>query len=332
MKHLLIGLAFALAVSGCARSAPESVNVPAGSDVTVQKKDGVSVQGRLVEVTPEHVLIEGKDGVKTSVPRAQVASVNTLTAMTGSPAADAKPPAAEAQEEAAQAKSAATGAGLAARQQAKSAAAASTGEAPAAPAAPKAPSAPRPDEKADRTPRAPEFREVTVPAGTVLRVSLTTPVASDTSHVEDAVRATLQNAVTVDDVTALPAGTAVLGHVTSAERSGKVKGLASVALRFNSVDLPGDGGRESIQTGTITREATSTKKKDAAKIGIGAGAGAVIGGIVGGGSGAAKGAAIGGGAGTGAVLATRGDEVRLPAGTPLSVKLTAPLTVRVAAK
>jgi hypothetical protein len=50
---------------------------------------------------------------------------------------------------------------------------------------------------------------------------------------------------------------------------------------------------------------------------------------MGGGSGAAKGAAIGGGAGTGAVLATRGDEVRLPAGTPLSVTLAAPLTVRV---
>ena len=54
----------------------------------------------------------------------------------------------------------------------------------------------------------------------------------------------------------------------------------------------------------------------------------MIGGIIGGGDGAAKGAAIGGGAGTGAVLATRGDEVRLPAGTPLSVKLAAPLTVR----
>jgi hypothetical protein len=328
MKHLLIGLALTFAIAGCARSAPEPLNVRAGADVTVQKKDGVSVEGRLVEVTAEHVLIEGKDGVKTSVPRAQVASVNTLTAMTGAPSADAKTPAAEAQENAALAKSAAA----AAAAQAKSAATGSTGEAPAAPVAPKAPSAPRPDEKSERTPRGPDLREITIPAGTVLRVTLTTPVASDTSHVEDAVRATLQNAVTIDDVTALPAGTSVTGHVTNAERSGKVKGLASVALRFNSVDLPGDSGRESIQTGTITREATSTRKKDAAKIGIGAGAGAVIGGIVGGGSGAAKGAAIGGGAGTGAVLATRGDEVRLPAGTPLSVKLTAPLTLRVAAK
>jgi hypothetical protein len=170
---------------------------------------------------------------------------------------------------------------------------------------------------------------VTVPAGTVLRLTLATPVASDTSHVEDAVRATLRTPVTAEGVQALPVGTAVLGHVTSAQRSAKVKGRASIGVRFNTIDMPGDGGHETIRTGTIVRIAPATKKKDTAKIGIGAGAGAVIGGIVGGGSGAAKGAAIGGGAGTGAVLATRGDEVRLPAGTPLTVKLTAPLTVRV---
>jgi len=91
-------------------------------------------------------------------------------------------------------------------------------------------------------------------------------------------------------------------------------------------------GPEHISTETISREAASTKGKDATKIGVGAGAGAVIGGIIGGGSGAAAGAAIGGGAGTATVLATKGDEVRLPAGTQLSVKLTAPLTIRVEVK
>ncbi len=45
--------------------------------------------------------------------------------------------------------------------------------------------------------------------------------------------------------------------------------------------------------------------------------------------GAAKGAAIGGGAGTAVVLSTRGNDVRMGAGTPLSVKVTAPLTIRV---
>jgi hypothetical protein len=42
--------------------------------------------------------------------------------------------------------------------------------------------------------------------------------------------------------------------------------------------------------------------------------------------------AIGGAGGTGVVLATRGKEVRLAAGTPVSVKLTRPLTVRVPAR
>jgi hypothetical protein len=209
--------------------------------------------------------------------------------------------------------------------------------APAPPAPPAAPAAPQPDDKGDKdhkdtAPKLPEYREVTIPSGTALPLELKTAVASDTSKVEDQVRATLRSPVSVDGVEALPAGTAVLGHVTAAERSGKVKGVASVAFRFNTIDLPGDAGRESISTATISHVASPTKKKDATKIGIGAGAGAAIGAIVGGGGGAAKGAAIGGAAGTGAVLATRGEEVRLGPGAAVTAKLTAPLTVRVPLK
>ena len=127
----------------------------------------------------------------------------------------------------------------------------------------------------------------------------------------------------------IPAGTAVTGAVTSAERSGRVKGRARIALRFTS--LQHGGSRYDIQTQPITRVAPATKAKDATKIGIGAGAGAAIGALLGGGSGAAKGAAIGGAGGTGVVLATRGKEVQLGSGTNLTTKLTAPLTVRVPA-
>jgi hypothetical protein len=176
-----------------------------------------------------------------------------------------------------------------------------------------------------------ESREITVPAGTVLPLGLTSTVASDTSKVEDQVHATLRRGVTVGGVQVLPAGTAVLGHVTSARRSGKVKGRASIGFRFTQIDLPG-GGHEPISTRTVSRLAPATKMKDAEKIGVGAGAGAIIGAIAGGGSGAAKGAAIGGGTGTAVVLTTRGDEVRLGTGTPVSVRLTAPLTVRVPLK
>ena len=173
------------------------------------------------------------------------------------------------------------------------------------------------------------YREVTIPAGTILPVELRTTVASDASHVEEAVRGTLRRTVSVRGTNVLPAGTVLLGHVTDAARSARVKGRARVAFRFTSLDMPGEGGRLSIHTASIARRAPATKKADAAKIGGGAAGGAVIGGILGGGGGAAKGAAIGGAAGTGVVLATRGREVRVPAGTSLAVRLTQPLTVRV---
>lgn len=184
------------------------------------------------------------------------------------------------------------------------------------------------DTAAARDPE-PAYREITIPAGTVLPLRLANAVGSDTSHVEDPVRATLRNAIVIRGAQVIPAGTTVLGHVTGAARSARVKGRARVAFRFNQIDLPGEGGRMAIRTGTVARVAPGTKKQDAAKIGAGAAGGAIVGGILGGGTGAAKGAAIGGGAGTGVVLATRGKEVRLAAGTPVSVRLTAPLTVRV---
>lgn len=296
MKNLVLFVGLTVALAGCARK--DSLEIPTGSDVTVQKRDGVAVTGRLVEVKPEQVVVETRDGTKIPVPRSEIASLRSLSVKADPGAA----------------------------------AVATTG-APAAPA----PEADK-DKGDARNPVAklldpkPEYRELTVPAGTVLALALTTPVASDTSNVEDAVRATLRTALRVDGIQAVPAGTAVLGHVTSAERSAKVKGRASIAFRFNQIDLPGDGGRQSISTGTVSRLAPATKKKDATKIGVGAGAGAVLGGILGGGDGAAKGAAIGGGAGTAVVLSTRGQEVRMAAGAPVSVKLTAPLTVRVALK
>jgi hypothetical protein len=178
-------------------------------------------------------------------------------------------------------------------------------------------------------PPVPEYREITLAAGTVLPVELTTAVASDSSQVEDAVRGTLRRAVTADGFQAFPAGTAVSGVVTAVERPGRVKGRAQVAFRFSTIDPPGDAERLSMRTDTIARQGQASKKTDAAKIGGGAAGGAIIGGILGGGDGAAKGAAIGGAAGTGVVLGTRGKDVRLAAGTPLSVRLSAPLTVRV---
>jgi hypothetical protein len=171
------------------------------------------------------------------------------------------------------------------------------------------------------------FTEVTVPSGTTLRLALTSAVNSDTSRVEEPVRATLRSPVTINGHVALPAGSEVSGVVTDAEGSGRVKGRARVAFRFNSVRANGE--RYDIKTSSYSQMAAATKKKDAEKIAIGAGAGAAIGAILGGGGGAAKGAAIGGAGGTGVVLATKGNEVHLGPGAAITTRLTAPLTVRI---
>lgn len=173
---------------------------------------------------------------------------------------------------------------------------------------------------------APAFREVTLPEGTTLRLSLQSAVASDTSQLEDAVRAELREPVVIDGTTVLPAGTELAGVVTGVERSGRVQGRARVAYRFDSISNAGE--TYEVTTAAVSHVAPATKGEDATKIAVGAGAGAAIGALLGGGDGAAKGAAIGGAAGTGTVLATRGEEVRVGRGASVTTRLTAPLTVR----
>jgi hypothetical protein len=173
------------------------------------------------------------------------------------------------------------------------------------------------------------LREVTIPAGTTLRLKLQSAVASDSSEVEDTVRAELRQAVSVEGQAVLPVGTEVVGTVTDVERSGRVKGRAHVAYRFSSLRAAGE--RYNIKTTPLSHTAAATKGNDAKKIGIGAGAGAAVGALLGGGSGAAKGAVLGGAGGTGVVLATRGKEVHVGPGAEVTTKLTAPLVVRVPA-
>jgi len=170
------------------------------------------------------------------------------------------------------------------------------------------------------------YRDVTIPSGTTLPLSLTSSMASDTSTIEDSVSARLTRAVSIDGREVLPVGTTLAGSVTQVDDSGRVKGRAMIAFRFTSLQT--GGRRYDVQTAARTHVAAATKGEDATKIGIGAGAGAVIGGLLGGGDGAAKGAAIGGGAGTGVVLATKGKEVRLAPGADVTSRLTAPVTVR----
>jgi hypothetical protein len=173
------------------------------------------------------------------------------------------------------------------------------------------------------------WHEVTVPAGTRLPVVLDTPVGSDTSSAEEPVRAHLARGVVVGGREVLASGSRVTGVVSSAKESGRVKGLAHIGLRFDTLIPEGSDQRYRIQTAAVGRTAPATKKKDALEIAAPAAGGALVGALIGGGKGALIGTAIGGGAGTAVVLSTRGKEIHLGRGAPLTLRLTEPIAIRV---
>ncbi len=167
--------------------------------------------------------------------------------------------------------------------------------------------------------------EVTIPAGTALKIRTASTLSTKSAQSGEEFAANIADDVVIDGKTVIPAGSEARGLVVESDEGGRVKGTASLTLRLSEVQT--SGGMVNIDTGSVTRAAKATKKKDAEKIGIGAGIGAAIGAIAGGGKGAAVGAAAGGGAGTGVVLATHGDPAVINAESVLSFELRNPVTV-----
>jgi len=198
--------------------------------------------------------------------------------------------------------------------------AAAAGEpAAGAPAASGAPEADKPKAEAAKP------KPLVIPAGTSLSVTLSTSLDSGKNKAGDTFTGNLAEAVIVDGKTALDKGTAMEGKVVSAEGAGKVKGVGKMSLTLIGATV---GGKTiAIVTKTHSAEAETSKGKDAAIIGGGAGVGAAIGAIAGGKKGAAVGAAVGGAGGTTAVLATKGKDVEYPAEARLDFTLDQDITL-----
>jgi hypothetical protein len=177
-------------------------------------------------------------------------------------------------------------------------------------------------------PAAPELIELVVAADSVIGLQLSTTISSERARVEDAVDAHVVRDVRVGDRVAIPAGSRVHGEVTLVERGGRVKERARLGVRFTSVTLP-DGTRLDIQTDPIYREGESQVASSSTKIGGGAIGGAILGGILGGAKGAAIGGSVGAGAGTAAVMASGRNQATLPSGSPVTVRVEAPIIVTV---
>jgi len=167
-----------------------------------------------------------------------------------------------------------------------------------------------------------------VPVGTNLKVRLEDTLSSKDSRVGDRFTATVLDPVRFNEAT-------VTGHISSIQKSGKIKGRTSMNLAFDSIRL--SDGRSGTLHGYVTRvygsdsgtadneggvESGSRTKQTIKRGAIGAGAGAVLGAIVGGGKGAAIGLILGGAGGAGSLAVQGSKELKLESGTELLVRVT----------
>jgi hypothetical protein len=176
-------------------------------------------------------------------------------------------------------------------------------------------------------PPAPVPEIVKIPAGTLLTVAMIDAVGTDTNHVGDTFAASIADPVIVDSKTILAKGMKVRGRVETLDEPGRVKGKAAISLVLTQ--LLGRDKTYAIATQPFTAEAESETKKNAVKVGGGAAIGAIVGAIAGGKKGAAVGAAVGGGAGTAAVLATKGEHIKIDSETKVQFLLKNDINVEV---
>jgi hypothetical protein len=172
------------------------------------------------------------------------------------------------------------------------------------------------------------FDEVTVTENSVIGIRLESPVSSETSRVEDRVRARVTRDVLVDGRTAIPTGATLEGTVTLVQLGGSFKERARIGVRFTTMILA-DNTRLPIRTDTIYRDGDAPGGVATSKIGASAVVGAILGAVVGGKKGAAIGGTAGAAGGTAVVMAGGPNAAAMPAGTPLTVRLTAPVSVSV---
>jgi hypothetical protein len=158
-----------------------------------------------------------------------------------------------------------------------------------------------------------------VPAGTVLNVRTTQPIAADSSQPGMTVTGVFDDPVAVNGDIVIPRGATATLEVVDVERSSNMKGRDRITLKIHSIHT--QSGTYPVSTSQVELKGSSEGKKAAKKVIGGAAIGGALGGILGGGTGAAIGAATGGG--TGAVITGSGKtHLVVPAETLLQFRLS----------
>jgi hypothetical protein len=163
-----------------------------------------------------------------------------------------------------------------------------------------------------------------IPAGQEMDVRLQSSLSSETAKVEQRFEATTAVDLMQDGRVLVPAGAVVHGVVSDVKPAGRLADrTGSLTLSFDRMTIR---GRDYPIRGMATQIFESGGiREEVGTAGAGAGIGGVIGGILGGVKGAVLGAVIGAG---GAIAATDGKDVQLPAGSIVRIRLDQDVRVR----
>lgn len=169
-----------------------------------------------------------------------------------------------------------------------------------------------------------DFETAAVPAGMRLQVSLDSRLDSGENQTGDTFTMSVTEPVIVDGRELIPRGATVHGVLIDVESAKRPQKGGKLVLQAQEITLRGT--TVPIQAKITALKGEGSLKEDLKEIGIGAGVGAAVGAIIKGGKGALAGLAIGG---VGTFLSTKGEQVELPAETPLVVELTEEVSVPV---
>ena len=162
-----------------------------------------------------------------------------------------------------------------------------------------------------------------IPAGQELDVRLGTTLSSKTAKVEQRFETTTVADLMQNGNVLIPAGSRVRGIVSAVDPADRLHRAGSITLSFDELNARGRTYRMRAMATNVFE--SGGIREEAGTAGIGAGAGAIVGGILGGLKGAILGAVIGAG---GAIAATEGKDIELPAGSIVRIRLDQPVTLR----
>jgi len=183
---------------------------------------------------------------------------------------------------------------------------------------------------------------ISLPAGTSVKVKLENTLATFSSKSGDPFSARVTEAVILEGKPVIPIGATVQGRVTKSSEPRRIAGKPTIAIFPETVILP--NGEHymlnatlvdtSVRNGTDVNDEGQFKGKghdgkDMTEIGMGTGGGMLVGGLIGGG----KGVLIGGAVGATATVAHwlgKKNSTMLPAGTELVMELSRPLAMTAA--